>query len=129
MENRRDFLGALAAIPVVHGVLRQGPAEASTLQLADPLGDADVFSRLRGDLLFPREVTYCNTGTLGAVPRAVMDAMVNGLRHTEAALGEDDRRVTPWRPTKSISAETTFSKDTGSGEEHKSSRVKVSQSL
>jgi DNA polymerase-4 len=31
--------------------------------------------------------------------------------------GEDDRRVTPWRPTKSISAETTFRQDTGSAEQ------------
>jgi DNA polymerase-4 len=40
-----------------------------------------------------------------------------GHRLAQFAHGEDDRRVTPWRPTKSISAETTFSKDTGSGEE------------
>ncbi len=86
MENRRDFLGALAAIPLVHGLLTQGEAQAATLQDAGPASDAELFARLRGDLLFPREVTYCNTGTLGAIPREVMDAMVNGLRNTEASL-------------------------------------------
>ena len=86
MENRRDFLGALMAIPLVHGLLSQGEAQATTLQGAGAASDADVFARLRGDLLFPREVTYCNTGTLGAIPREVMDAMVNGLRNTEASL-------------------------------------------
>jgi selenocysteine lyase/cysteine desulfurase len=45
-----------------------------------------MFGRLRGDLLFPKDVTYGNTGTLGAIPREVMDAMVNGLRNTEASL-------------------------------------------
>jgi DNA polymerase IV len=40
-----------------------------------------------------------------------------GRRLAQFAHGEDDRRVTPWRPTKSISAETTFSQDTGSAEE------------
>jgi selenocysteine lyase/cysteine desulfurase len=45
-----------------------------------------VFFRLRGEFLFPREVTYCNTGTLGAMPREVLNAMVNGLRDTEASL-------------------------------------------
>lgn len=86
MENRRDFLGTLAAIPLVHGLLTQGEAQAATLQDAGPASDAELFARLRGDLLFPREVTYCNTGTLGAIPREVMDAMVNGLRNTEASL-------------------------------------------
>src|SRR5262245_17750536 len=40
-----------------------------------------------------------------------------GHRLAQFAHGEDDRRVTPWRPTKSISAETTFRQDTGSAEE------------
>jgi DNA polymerase IV len=39
-----------------------------------------------------------------------------GRRLALYAHGEDDRRVTPWRPTKSISAETTFRQDTGSAD-------------
>ena len=37
-----------------------------------------------------------------------------GRRLASYAIGEDDRAVTPDRPTKSISAETTFDRDTGS---------------
>jgi len=37
-----------------------------------------------------------------------------GRRLALFAHGEDDRSVTPWRPIKSISAETTFRQDTGS---------------
>jgi len=37
-----------------------------------------------------------------------------GRRLARFAHGDDDRKVTPDRPTKSISAETTFSRDTGS---------------
>jgi DNA polymerase-4 len=37
-----------------------------------------------------------------------------GRRLALYAHGEDDRLVTPWRPVKSISAETTFRQDTGS---------------
>ncbi len=37
-----------------------------------------------------------------------------GHRLALFAHGEDDRSVTPWRPVKSISAETTFRQDTGS---------------
>lgn len=74
------------AIPLVHGALGRGEVQAATPQGAGPATDAEVFARLRGDLLFPRDVTYCNTGTLGAIPREVMDAMVSGLRNTEASL-------------------------------------------
>ena len=37
-----------------------------------------------------------------------------GRRLASFAHGEDERQVVPYRPTKSISAETTFSRDTGS---------------
>jgi DNA polymerase-4 len=40
-----------------------------------------------------------------------------GRRLALYAQGQDDRRVTPSRPAKSISAETTFSRDTGSAQE------------
>ncbi len=40
-----------------------------------------------------------------------------GRRLARFAHGDDDRKVTPDRPTKSISAETTFSHDTGSATE------------
>lgn len=81
MENRRSFLGALAAAPIVHGLLGRASAEAQPSST-----DAEVFARLRGELLFPRDVAYCNTGTLGSSPREVLDAMVGGLRRTEANL-------------------------------------------
>ncbi len=86
MESRRDFLGALAAVPLVQGVLGPGTVETASLQATGATTDAEVFSRLRGEFLFPRDVTYGNTGTLGAMPREVVDAMVNGIRNTEAAL-------------------------------------------
>ncbi len=42
-----------------------------------------------------------------------------GRRLALFAIGEDERRVTPDRATKSISAETTFARDTGDAEELK----------
>jgi DNA polymerase-4 len=39
-----------------------------------------------------------------------------GARLAQFSHGRDERRVTPWRPTKSISAETTFRSDTGVAE-------------
>jgi selenocysteine lyase/cysteine desulfurase len=117
MENRRQFLGALTALPLVQGVLSRAEAEAWPLQAGAPASDADIFARLRADLLFPREVTYCNTGTLGAVPREVMDAMVNGLRTTEAGLPDwpyfqaDGEPLTGYQPL--LAARTTAARFLG----------------
>ena len=113
MEKRRDFLGALAAAPLVHGLLGRGTSEAQ----AAPGTDAEVFSRLRGEFLFPRDVTYCNTGTLGAIPREVMDAMVGGLRKTEATLPDwpyfqaDGEPLTGYQPL--LAARTTAARFLG----------------
>ena len=55
---------------------------------------------------------------LQALPEAALVARFGkfGQRLAQFAHGEDSRRVTPDRPTKSISAETTFNQDTGSAE-------------
>jgi DNA polymerase-4 len=52
-------------------------------------------------------------GQLQAVPAALLVARFGkfGRRLAQFAQGEDDRRVTPLRPAKSISAETTFGSD------------------
>jgi len=57
MENRRDFLGTLAAIPLVQGLLGASEARAAAVQMKAAPTDAEMFARLRGDLLFPRDVT------------------------------------------------------------------------
>jgi DNA polymerase-4 len=53
---------------------------------------------------------------LQALPESALLARFGkfGQRLALYAQGMDDRRVTSWRPTKSISAETTFRQDTGS---------------
>lgn len=71
--NRRAFLGTLAAAS-------QQAAPASDGS------DAAVFAEARRHFLFPESVTYCNTGTLGASPREVVDALVKGVRNLESEL-------------------------------------------
>jgi len=48
--------------------------------------EAAVFAAARTRFLFPTSVTYCNTGTLGAIPRDVMDVVVKGLERLEQEL-------------------------------------------
>jgi selenocysteine lyase/cysteine desulfurase len=85
--GRRDFLSraalgglALGAVPSLELLARTPfapPAEEA---------DASVFASARKQFLFPASVTYCNTGTLGASPRAVVDAMNHGVEKLEREL-------------------------------------------
>src|SRR5512138_2725765 len=62
-----------------HTAVRDLPSFRPSLQAPD----AEVFAAARKRLLFPDTVTYCNTGTLGASPREVVDAMNQGLDRLE----------------------------------------------
>jgi len=82
--RRRDFLSrtALAGLavsarlaPIDAKALRQARGSTFAPSPGDP--DEKVFTEARKQLLFPPTVTYCNTGTLGASPRPVVDALLS----------------------------------------------------
>lgn len=88
--GRRDFLSHVGLTGLAAGfapslaLARQFPAPDNhpfTPNASDP--DAAVFAAARRQFLFPPEVTYCNTGTLGASPREVVDVLrsVERLEH------------------------------------------------
>ena len=86
--GRRAFLSSLAA-PGVLGLsakLRAEPESASLPALAPAADDPSVFAEARRHFLIPEGVAYCNTGTLGASPREVVDALADGTRRLEAEL-------------------------------------------
>jgi hypothetical protein len=87
--DRRAFLGRLAVTGVAAGVMP--PVDLAAKFAADePFAfgpqddDAKVFAAARKRFLFPTSVTYCNTGTLGAIPRDVMDVVVKGTAAARA---------------------------------------------
>src|SRR5688572_8889160 len=88
MSTRRRFLGllavpglAMAAAPAVKAFARAAPF------VPEPSADdAAVFAAARGHFLIPPGVAYCNTGTLGASPREVVDALTEGIRRLETEL-------------------------------------------
>jgi selenocysteine lyase/cysteine desulfurase len=88
MSTRRDFLGTLALPGLLVGAA--GDAGASPRPAAfvpDPLADdASLFAAAREHFLIPEGVAYCNTGTLGASPREVVDALADGIRRLETEL-------------------------------------------
>lgn len=99
--DRRTFLTRVAGSALVLGTgasaldtLGAMPAPASTpgsvfLPNADD-SDAAIFAEARKHFLIPKGVAYCNTGTLGACPREVVDALVNGTRALETRLAAWD---------------------------------------
>lgn len=89
-HSRRSFLQHLAvpglavtAAPVLDALARVAPFVPSPQ--AD---DAAVFAEARRHFLIPAGVAYCNTGTLGASPREVVDALTGGIRRLETELAD-----------------------------------------
>ncbi|MGE5357750.1 MAG: aminotransferase class V-fold PLP-dependent enzyme [Bacteroidales bacterium] len=93
--SRRRFLahstlaGAAIGLGTVPAFGQAAPRPSASLPPfapapADP--DAAVFAAARKRFLFPETVTYCNTGTLGASPRDVVDAMNGGVERLEHSL-------------------------------------------
>ena len=96
--SRRRFLSQTAVAAAAAGLTPALPAfgfpaaEPSARAGLPPLvpfapardeDDAAVFAAARRRFLFPETVTYCNTGTLGASPRDVVDAVNQGLERLE----------------------------------------------
>lgn len=87
--NRRRFLAAGGAGLMAAGLTSrdsaaidaQGPVTPGTGE-----SDAELFARARERFLFPTDITYGNTGTLGACPRDVMDVYLGGLEKLEQEL-------------------------------------------
>jgi isopenicillin-N epimerase len=95
--DRRGFLSRLGASAAVVGatspsldLLAMFPAPAATpgsvFRPKPAESDAAIFAEARKHFLIPKGVAYCNTGTLGASPREVVDALVNGTRALETRL-------------------------------------------
>jgi selenocysteine lyase/cysteine desulfurase len=88
MSTRRNFLATLAAPGLLLGAapIRQVLSQAAPFEPDVGARDAQVFARAREEFLIPAGVAYCNTGTLGASPREVVDALSEGIRRLETDL-------------------------------------------
>ena len=89
--GRRDFLtrvalgGAGAAfLPSVVWARQFKPLDVPTFTVPGGASDDAVFDAARREFLFPSDVTYGNTGTLGASPREVVATLTRGDRAARA---------------------------------------------
>lgn len=88
--DRRKFLTTGAAGLLGASLFQTRGSAADTVQPFTPRPDdtdENVFAEARKQFLFPTSVTYGNTGTLGACPRAVMQAYLGGLERLERGSG------------------------------------------
>lgn len=89
---RRDFLRAVSVFglwPLTKDI--QSPAQRP-LQWPSP-DDPRFWPRIREQFEIPRAEAYFNTGTLGAVPRPVMDAVVAHMHEIETGIAHYDYRA------------------------------------
>lgn len=63
-------------------------ARAVAYQPEPGADDAALFAAAREHFLIPEGVAYCNTGTLGASPREVVNALTEGIRRIETDLAD-----------------------------------------
>ncbi|HKW02840.1 MAG TPA: aminotransferase class V-fold PLP-dependent enzyme [Vicinamibacterales bacterium] len=91
--GRRDFLARVALGGVAAGFLpsvawaRQfKPLDVPTFTPAAGASDEQLFAAARREFLFPADVTYGNTGTLGASPREVVATLTKGTERLEREL-------------------------------------------
>jgi selenocysteine lyase/cysteine desulfurase len=91
--RRRDFLSRVALGGVGVGLMpagvwaRQFPAlDVQPFNPSPNDSDERVFAAARKQFLFPTDVTYCNTGTLGASPREVVATLARGTERLEREL-------------------------------------------
>jgi isopenicillin-N epimerase len=78
-----------------------------------PDSDAAVFAAARREFLFPTNIAYCQTGTLGASPREVVSALVEGIQNLERDLPDwgylqsDGEPLTGYQPLTDFRAEAS----------------------
>lgn len=98
--SRRVFLSrvttlglALSAAPErLFATLRQ-PRTRSAPANAAGRSDAEFWEEVRAQFLIPREEAFFNTGTLGASPRPVLEAVIDHMRHVDRDIAHWDYKA------------------------------------
>jgi len=91
--GRRNFLARVALggaavgfLPSVVWARQFAPLDVPTFKPSASDTDEHLFAAARREFLFPPDVTYCNTGTLGASPREVVATLTRGTERLEREL-------------------------------------------
>jgi selenocysteine lyase/cysteine desulfurase len=90
--SRRHFLSRVALPGVGMGILPARVAHSLPEPFVPPADASDdlVFAEARRRFLIPEDVAYCNTGTLGASPREVVEELAARTTRLESELADWD---------------------------------------
>ena len=92
MTHRRKFLESISASALAASWFR-GAALARPLPAPD---DAAYWDKLRDQFLLARDKVFFNNGTIGAMPRVVLDQTVEHLRQMAIDIADWDYRGPNW---------------------------------
>ncbi len=104
MVDRRQCVKSLLSVPVALAAL--APTRGAAQEL--PSDGESYWNHLRWQFLIPEGQAYFNTGTLGASPRVVVEAVADHLRYVEESLAQWDfsadrpERLAGYRPEKGL---------------------------
>ena len=101
MTDRRSFLSALAAIPLARAIPGGARTPRPILEFSSkPRMPADIHAtgeafwhELRKEFTLNRDETFFNTGTLGASPKAVQEAVIDHMRHVDRDIARWDYKA------------------------------------
>ena len=96
MNDRRNFLKSLSAAAVVTPLLpelsrAQNPANRADVGAVLPSpGSPDYWDKVRDQFLLARDNVFFNNGTIGAMPKVVVDRIVDHLHEMATSIAEWD---------------------------------------
>jgi isopenicillin-N epimerase len=109
MLNRRQVVRSLLAVPAAAMAATSLDAAEIALLGQEAFEDGESYwNHLRWQFLIPEDQAFFNTGTLGASPRVVVDAVTDHLRYVEQSLAlwdysaDQPEKLAGYRPEKAL---------------------------
>ncbi len=93
--SRRNFFKVAAGTAVATATAKSFSQSLEFIprtQLPDPSDDESFWVELRKEFLIPSDEVFCNTATLGAVPKRVVDVVAKNMMELEETLAHWDYR-------------------------------------
>ena len=93
MSNRRSFLKSAIAAPMAAAAASKGPLGPPPMPAP---GDPAYWTKIRAQFMLARDKVFFNNGTIGAMPRIVVDKTVEHLKTMATDIADWDYRGPEW---------------------------------